>query len=198
MPEERIELEPIGLGLQGHWIELKDTVTPQDMERFATSRRLDPAMGAGGGPVSSPYAPPMLIVERRSGATVGMIENHGLPGGVAVVVVYLDRARGRAGYGVEALALYVSHLFDSGARHVTGEVLAFNTAMVRVMHHMTLPPRARMREHVFAAGRFWDLLVYSFDREQWLSGLGRYRRFLPGGDRSPTVLGGRRRDKSAG
>jgi RimJ/RimL family protein N-acetyltransferase len=118
-----------------------------------------------------------------------VVENHALPGNVAVFVVYLDRRLGRAGFGLEACVLYISHLFDSGARLVEAEVLEFNGDMIGILHKARLVPQARLREHTYSAGRFWDLLIYSFDGAEWTRTLERYRRFLPGGDRRPVAIG---------
>jgi RimJ/RimL family protein N-acetyltransferase len=133
----------------------------------------------------------MLIRDRRSGEAIGVVENHPLPGKIAVFVVYLDRQRGRAGFGFEAVSLYISHLFDSGARLVTAEVLEFNADMIAILRKVQIVPQARLRDHVYSAGRFWDLLVYSFDRVEWVRIVDRYRRILPGGDRRPAAVGGR-------
>jgi RimJ/RimL family protein N-acetyltransferase len=149
-------------------------------------------MGGGARSTSSEIAPPMLIRERRSGAAVGVVENHPMPGKIAVFVVYLDSQRGRPGFGVEVILLYMSHLFDSGARLVTAEVLEFNGKTIGILRKFHISPEARLRDHVYSAGRFWDLLVYSIDREGWLRVVDRYRRFLPGGDRRPAAIGGKR------
>jgi RimJ/RimL family protein N-acetyltransferase len=156
-----------------------------------SQRELNAAMGAGGASRSSEISPPMLIRDLGSGEAVGVVENHPLPGRIAVFVIYLDRQRGRAGFGVEVFLLYMSHLFDSGARLVTGEVLEFNAVTMGIMRKAGLAPKARLREHVYSAGRFWDLLIYSIDREQWVRIVQRYRRILPGGDRRPAAIGGK-------
>jgi RimJ/RimL family protein N-acetyltransferase len=159
-------------------------------------RELTPAMGAGSRSTSSEIAPPMLIRDRRSGEAVGVVENHPLPGKIAVFVVYLDRQRGRAGFGFEVFFLYASHLFDSGARLVTGEVLEFNAETIGILRKVKLAPQARLREHVYAAGRFWDLLVYTIDGEEWVRIVDRFRRILPGGDRRPAAMGSKPRGVS--
>ena len=193
MPRKRETTRPIGLGLVGTWIEL-EPLTASNAAEFAqleSRRELNPSMGAGGPSSSSQIAPPMLIRDRRNGEAVGLVENHPLPGKVAVFVVYLDRQRGRAGFALEVFTLYASHLFDSGARLITGEVLEFNAEMIRILQKYRIVPQARLREHVYAAGRFWDLLVYTIDRAAWLRIVDRYRRVLPGGDRRPAAVGGK-------
>ncbi len=46
-----------------------------------------------------------------------------------------------------------------------------------------------MREHQFIAGRYWDLLIYSLDRQAWLEIVDRYRPILPGGRRTAKSIG---------
>ena len=150
-------------------------------------------MGSGSRASASIIAPPMIVRERRSGDALGVVQNHTLPGDIAVFIVYLDTQLARAGFGFEAVVLYISHLFDSGARLVTSEVLEFNAPVLRVIKRIGLVPQARLREHAFAAGRFWDVHVYSMDREVWLRIIAPYRRILPGGDRKPASIGFSRR-----
>ena len=134
MPRKRESTRPIGLGLVGTWIELQpySASIAAEFAQFDNQRELTPSMGAGPRSTSSEIAPPMLIRDRRSGEAIGVVENHPLPGKSAAFVVYLDRQRGRAGFGFEAFCLYASYMFDSGARLITGEVLEFNAGTLDV------------------------------------------------------------------
>lgn len=190
MPREREQTEPLALGFKSRNVELID-VTPQlapEVAKFREQSRLVPAMGTGMQNAGSPYAPPMLIRSLRDGAIVGLIENHALAGGVAVIVVYVDEAA-RPGFAVQAVALYVSALFDAGARLVGADVLSFNKAIIGIMEKCRWPPQARLREHVYTAGRLWDVIVYSFDRDGWLQALGRYVPRSAGGYNWPVFFG---------
>ena len=149
-------------------------------------------MGSSSQMGSMSIAPPMVIREKKSNHVVGVVQNHSQPGGIAVYVVYLDPMWRRAGLGFEATALYISHLFDSGARLVAAEILEFNTQVIAIMGKGGLEPHARMREHVFVAGHYWDLLIYTIERTDWLRIIERYRRILPGGARKPAAIGTRR------
>ena len=191
MPRKRKPAGLIGLGLTGSWIQLEplDAVNAHEFARFEIRSQLDPVMGAGSRASASTLAPPMLIRDRRSGDPVGLVQNHTLPGSIAVFVVYLDLKVARAGFGFEAVVLYISQLFDRGARLVTSEVLEFNSPVHGFIRKVGLAPQARLREHVFTAGRFWDVLVYSMDRDTWVGIIDRYRRILPGGDRKPAAIG---------
>ncbi len=195
MPTERESASPIGLGLSGTWVELEELsdTNAAEFEQIYGVRELDPAMGAGARSSSSAIAAPMLMRARSSGEAIGVVENHPLPGSVAVFVVYLDRRRSRSGFAFEPIVLYISHLFDSGARLVTAEVLEFNRDMIGILRKVRLVPQARLREHSYSAGRFWDLLIYSWDRAEWVGIVDRYRRMLPGGGRAPAAFGSVRR-----
>lgn len=199
MSQEREPAGDIGLGLRGSWIELEVPTSANEAEFRELVRRrvLNPNMGAGGGS-SSDFAPPMLVRDLRSGRAVGIVENNMLPGGACAFVIFLDPDRSRAGIGTEAIAMYISHLFDQGARLVTAEVLEFNSAMIRVFSKVHIEPQARLRQHVYVAGRYWDLLVYSWDRAEWTEKVvERYRGILPGGSRPPSAIGVSRRGARA-
>ena len=192
MSEERSAPRPLGLGLRGSWIELEEP-TPDneaDFRLLAGRGDLNPAMG-GGAIGSHEYAPAMLIRDRRTQRAVGVVDNSSQAAGAAIVMIYFDRDLGRGGAGLEAITLYVSHLFDHGARRVVAEVLDFNTGMNGVLKKLRFEPQARLREHAYVAGRYWDLLVYSFDLAEWKEKVvDRFRRRLPGGDRKPAAIGG--------
>ena len=190
MSGKRETSRPIGLGLSGSWIQLEplSEANAAEFDRFYIERGVIPAMGAGGRSLSSVMAPPMLLRNRRDMEAVGVVENHPLPGDVAVFVVHIARQRGLAGFGFEAAILYISHLFDSGARLVTAEVLEFNREMNGILTKVGLTPQARLREHIYSGGRFWDVLVYSFDRAQWVRIIAPYRRRFPDGARQTAAV----------
>lgn len=147
---------------------------------------------------SSSFGPAMLIRENRTAMAVGILENSEMAGypGVAVVLIWVDSSLARAGLALEAFAMYVENVFASGARLVHLEVLEFNRPVHRMMARIGVREQARMREHVYAAGRFWDVLVYAFDHQQFKQMSSRYAHNLPGGGKPPAALGGRRRPPS--
>jgi len=171
---------------------------PRSEDNEAEFKELDaswlaaPVMGGVTFAARTTFAPPMLVREQRTGNALGIVANQRLPGDVAAFVVFVDPARGRAGYGAEATALYISHLFDSGARLVTMDVLSFNPVN-RQLQRFGLVPQARMREHVYAAGRYWDVVVYSFSAAEFVRALAPHRHLMPGGTRHPVALGSSRK-----
>jgi RimJ/RimL family protein N-acetyltransferase len=94
---------------------------------------------------------------------------------------------------MEAFAIYVARVFEAGARIVHLEVLSFNRPVLRMLARIGVKEQARLRDQVYAAGRFWDVLVFAFDAAQYSEIWKRYSRMLPGGDRRPAALGGVRK-----
>ena len=97
------------------------------------------------------------------------------------------------GIAMEAFAMYVARMFEAGARLVHLEVLAFNRPVLRMLARIGVAEQARLRDQVYAAGRFWDVLVFAFDADQYRQIWTRYARMLPGGDRGPAAIGARRK-----
>jgi hypothetical protein len=179
-----VTLEPISAG---GWPEVL---------RLDQLRQWDPNLG--GAPslrnVSTTFGPPMLVRDNRSAIAVGMLENSEMSGypGVAVVLIFLDKATARPGLAVEAWALYIAHVFACGARLVHHEVFEFNRPVHRMFAKLGLREQVRMRDQVFIAGRFWDVIVYAFDQAEFKEMWRRHARSLPGGGRL-AALGGARR-----
>lgn len=197
VPDTRDETPPIGLGLSGTWVQLEPESEANASEfRLLESLWLEsPAMG-GLTYVGHPsFSSAMLVRDLRSGAATGIVANQRQPAGVATFLIFMDVNRSRVGHGGEASVLYIAHLFDSGARVVTAEVLSFNPAN-RVLTRFGFPPQARLREHAYSAGRFWDVIVHSFTRAEFLDALARHRHAFPGGTRKLVALGSSRLARS--
>jgi RimJ/RimL family protein N-acetyltransferase len=116
--------------------------------------------------------------------------------GVAVVTIFVDPDRARAGVAMEAFAIYVGHVFDLGARLVHFEVLESNAGVLKMFRSIGAAASARMREHLYAGGGFHDVLVFSMTRDQFERARARFSSMLPGGERPPAALGGVRREHS--
>jgi len=188
--------------LQGSWVTLEPVTTLNwpEVQRLDQVRQWNPNLGGTPTRADAPasYGPPVLIREHSTATAVGILENSQMTGypGVAVVLIYTDEAAARPGVALEAFAMYVSSVFEAGARLVHLEVLEFNSRVHRIMKRLGLTEQARQREQAYVAGRFWDVVVYAFDARDWDRILSRYARTLPGGDRRPAALGGRRRTSS--
>lgn len=131
-------------------------------------RSLQPGMG--GWFARSSVSPGTLALRAiHGGPIVGAIEARGLPGypGVANVSMYTDPALARPGRILEAYALLVDDLFAQGVDLVHHEVLEMNRPIHRILVGIGVRPTARLRQHAFVAGRFWDVLVYAYDQKHW-------------------------------
>jgi RimJ/RimL family protein N-acetyltransferase len=132
-------------------------------------RSLHPAM-AGWFARPRTVAPGTAVMRGLDGGqVVGVLDAAGLPGyaDVVSVSVYTDTARASGGWALEAYALFVSALFEQGVRLIHHEVLELNRPIQRILRGIGVAQTARLREHAYVAGRFWDVLVYSYDRAHW-------------------------------
>jgi ribosomal protein S18 acetylase RimI-like enzyme len=185
--------------LVGGWVAL-EPVSPtslSDTMRLDAVRQRTPNLGGASRRRDSEgsFGPAMLIRAKTTGQAIGLIENGEMEGypGVAVVLIFTDPAVARPGLALEGFALYVANVFERGASLVHLEVLAFNKPVLRMLRSLGLEEQVRLREHIYAGGRFWDVAVFAFDAGQYAQILKRYTRKLPGGDRAPAALGGRRK-----
>lgn len=145
------------------------SIDPLELLDLDWARSLHPAMGGWMTRPPRPGPGMMGIRDQRDGAVIGVldaVEMTGYPG-VVSVSVYTDPARRRAGTALEAYALFVTWLFEHGARLIHHEVLELNHPIQRILRGIGVPPSARFRHHAYAAGQFWDVLVYSFDAACW-------------------------------
>jgi RimJ/RimL family protein N-acetyltransferase len=181
----------------GHWVSLVplEEADWRDASHLEDIRRRTPHLGSASGraDVSRRFGPAMVISDRRSGVAFGLIENGEMSGypGVAVVVIFVDQSLARPGVAMEAFALYVAQVFEAGAALVHLEVLEFNSPVLRMLSRIGLTAQARLREHLYVSGRFWDVLVFAFDRPRFEQITARYADRLPGGDRRPAAIGAR-------
>lgn len=185
--------------LIGGWVTLEplSQANHPETQRLDAVRQRTPNLGGAPGRRDSlkSFGPAMLIRARETGIAIGLVENGEMIGypGVAVVLIFTDPALARPGLALEGFAMYVAHMFESGAGLVHLEVLAFNEPVLRMLRRLGLEEQARLRDQVYAGGRFWDVAVFAFDAAQYAKIWKRYARMLPGGDRMPAALGSRRK-----
>lgn len=154
---QRVALAPV---TQADLVELED---------LDWHRSLHPAMGGWMSRPPGSLATATLVRALATGELIGVIDAAPLPGydGVTSLSVYTDTERARGGLALEAYARAVTGIFASGTRLVHHEVLELNGPIHRVLRGIGITPSARLREHAYAAGRYWDVLVYSYDATRW-------------------------------
>jgi RimJ/RimL family protein N-acetyltransferase len=181
--------------LNGHWVNLEPLSADNAIEaaQLNRPREMTPQMGGAQEriDVPGPFGPPLAVRLAASGEVVGLMESGEMVGypGVAVVVIFIDPERAPAGAGVEAYTMFIDYVFAWGARIVHLEVLSFNREVLSLLRKAKQTPQARLRDHVYVAGRHWDLVIFGFTHAEWMVQVAPWRRILPGGDRRPAALG---------
>lgn len=167
--------------VEGRWVRLEpvDDSNRDELAELDWKRSQLPAMGGWfvrPDPVT-PWAT-MLIRGKESGQVAGVIEASPLPGypGVANVSQFMDAEATRILWAMDAYGMYITHLFEQGVRLVHHEVLEINRPVQRLMKGIKLEPTARMRQHGYAAGQLWDVLVYSYGAAHWQTVLAKFPR----------------------
>ncbi|HEX2080586.1 MAG TPA: GNAT family protein [Longimicrobium sp.] len=85
----------------------------------------------------------------------------------------LSPARWGRGYATEAARAMVELAFgDWGLDRVHAHCIADNTGSARVLEKAGLRREARLREHQYFKGRYWDVLIYGILRGEWEAGRG--------------------------
>jgi RimJ/RimL family protein N-acetyltransferase len=153
-----------------------------EVEELDWQRALHPAMA---GPLTGGRLGATTFVARPIGggsvvAILDAVDILGYPG-VRNVSIYADRERTAGPIALEAYGRFVLHQLDAGARLIHHEVLALNQPVHRLFRGLGLEATARLRDHAYVAGRHWDVLVYSYGRDQLDSILARV---FPRGHRS--------------
>ena len=159
-----------GTDIDGTWVRL-EALRESHLDELAEldwGRAASPNMGGlvrrGGSEAAT-----MVFRSRRTGEALGVLDAVPLTGypGVCNVSVFTDEAVAGAGLAIDAYGIYVTALFASGVRLIHHEVFEFNRPIRRILSAAGVESSARLREHGYAAGRWWDVLVYSYDEPHW-------------------------------
>jgi RimJ/RimL family protein N-acetyltransferase len=112
-----------------------------------------------------------LVVAHHDEHVVGLVTAYDADmtsGTVWVGFVRFDSS-GHSPLMVEGIVLLVDHLFEHWPfRKLYGETVDFNLAGLRNPLARLLVQEGRLREHVYAAGRYWDLHHLALYRSTWL------------------------------
>ena len=71
------------------------------------------------------------------------------------------------GYATEAARAMVDWGFADGLRRIHAHCIADNEASARVLLKAGLRQEARLRDHHWFKGRFWDVLLFGMMRDEW-------------------------------
>jgi len=155
----RTRLVPIGL---------EDEAFVRDLERSpdVVLRYRRGASFAGSRP-SSDVAAQFVVVDREASRRAGVAVLYGVDlaaGHARVAVAVSDEYRNASWLG-EAYLLFTRYAFRAFPLHkLYGEVPAYNDEQVRGGAGRLFVEEGRLADHVWADGRWWDLVYYSLDR----------------------------------
>lgn len=115
--------------------------------------------------------PRRMVIETRAGFPIGTVSRYWadvqtqwLEVGVGI---YEARYRGR-GYGTEALALWVDHLFETMPIHRIGlRTWSGNLRMMRLARRLGFHQEATIREAYLAGRRAYDRVAFGMLRREW-------------------------------
>jgi RimJ/RimL family protein N-acetyltransferase len=115
--------------------------------------------------------PQRMVIETRAGRPVGTVTRYWADertGWLEVGVgIYEARHWGR-GYGSEALALWVDHLFESlPLRRIGLRTWSGNRRMMRLARRLGFVQEAVFREAYAAGGRVYDRVAFGLLRREW-------------------------------
>lgn len=114
---------------------------------------------------------PTMLIRTKAKNVVGVIAYTEHPDfdNIGIVSLYIDIERSRPGTSLEAIFLYINAMFSHGVECIHCEVLEFNWGMLRIFERGNIKPVARLRKHSYAAGQFWDVYIFTFDKQMWES-----------------------------
>jgi RimJ/RimL family protein N-acetyltransferase len=178
-------VDPVEVPLQrtqGRWISLRP-VRPADYD-FIRSAELSDDLGLrwrhrGATPSPEAFAHTLwagvltqyLVVANADNRVLGLVcaYNADLRAGTCFIgFARFDRQDHSPGL-VEGVLLLTDHLFSHWPfRKLYGECLEFNLAEFGAKLGTLLVEAGRLREHVFAGGRHWDLCYLALYRSTWL------------------------------
>lgn len=116
--------------------------------------------------------PPLgMVIETRAGHPIGTVSRcwaDERAGWLEVGIgIFSARNWGR-GFGAEALALWIDHLFEEMDLHRIGlRTWSGNRRMIRLAHRMGFTQEATFREAYRAAGRSYDRIAFGLLRREW-------------------------------
>ncbi len=115
--------------------------------------------------------PRRMIIETRAGSPIGTVSRYWVEERTqwmeVGVGIYAARHWGR-GYGPEALALWVDHLFEAlDLRRIGLRTWSGNERMVRLARKLGFRQEAAFREAYATANRTYDRVAFGLLRREW-------------------------------
>jgi RimJ/RimL family protein N-acetyltransferase len=129
-----------------------------------------------------------FVVCRRDGRAVGLVVAYAadLPNRTVRFGIVLDPQYHAVGWPLEAGALFIDYLFDTGDfRKIYSEAIDYNLATYKSALDLgILRMEGCLREHVYSAGAYRDWYTFAIYRDDWL---GRREQGRPARSAGPSV-----------
>jgi RimJ/RimL family protein N-acetyltransferase len=112
----------------------------------------------------------LLACSIEKGAPYGLVVayNSQFPGATAFVASAALPEMRRTGVVIEASALFIQYCFDNwGFRKLYAEVTEFNLNQFSGGLSKIFKEEARLRQHDYWRGQFWDRYTFALYREDW-------------------------------
>jgi RimJ/RimL family protein N-acetyltransferase len=111
-----------------------------------------------------------VIIDRPSTRPIGLASAYdaNLRDGIASLAVAIEAAHQQSGAGVESGLLLMSYLFASWPfRKLYGHSPEYNFEQFAAGRNQFFAEEARLRNHDYYNGRYWDLVIWSLTRQRW-------------------------------
>lgn len=116
--------------------------------------------------------PRRMVIEARSAVPIGTVSRYWVDERtqwMEVGIGIFDARRWNRGYGTEALALWVDHLFtEMGVPRIGLRTWSGNTRMIRLARRLSFRLEATFREAYAAPRRHYDRIAFGLLRREWV------------------------------
>ncbi|MGQ0549419.1 MAG: GNAT family N-acetyltransferase [Armatimonadota bacterium] len=127
--------------------------------------------------------PRRMVIETRAASPIGSVSRYWVDERtqwLEVGIALYESRHWNKGYGSEALALWIDHLFDGLAlRRVGLRTWGGNRRMIRVARGLGFQQEARFREAALVGRRVYDRLAFGLLRREWRRARTRWRAMGP-------------------
>jgi RimJ/RimL family protein N-acetyltransferase len=106
----------------------------------------------------------MLIFLKRTNKPIGTIYSYGFKkiDGYVYITTFLSRSYRKKGYGAEAIALFLYHLFSNYPLYkIYMEIYGYNKSSLSTIANAGFSEEGRFREHRLYNGKRYDLFRYA-------------------------------------
>jgi [ribosomal protein S5]-alanine N-acetyltransferase len=119
---------------------------------------------------------PLAVMTRGQDRFIGMTGLHEIDvrnRHAAFGLMIGDKGMWGRGYGTEVTRLVVGHAFGTmNLNRVWLHVFEYNERGIRAYTKVGFREEGRLRQHTFADGRYWDVLVMGVLRDEWAATQG--------------------------